>query len=598
MTIGIKDWLLILCLLPGTTGTALANDISLPGLEPVKRAAWNETSVRKVLHALAYGAQATDEQIERWAAMGPARAIQQMLTFEPHNKRLSPPDKADSNREPKLAGTLASLSDFWASDHRLNRTPDELRQYYAIDAWGGPRSTWLQAARVRGLNPFRERVGFFETNVHMAVNQASGVSTWQLVRYYDTIMSALEAGLPYHQVIARAASSAAVAHQYGHDENWWYDNTCYCNEDFAREIHQLFFGILGVDDPEYHETVTIKNTAKALTGMPLAARDAPDDWAGAYVDFQTRGHHRGPLRILGEKVIGRTAKEKILAIAKIAIHHPESLDNLPVIIIAGLADDNLTEQKRGRLRQAWRSMQRKDLLRFLRAYAISDVFHDSDRIKYHTSIERHLLAANLIGLNNAEHFRDLAEDWRLEWAENSRPFEPEHNVFGAQTGIEAANSALVFRINYNNATESGYRFQEPVIQYPSMSPKEKDWGAKIPRSTNGYYRVRDVARWLWQRLLADGHKQYGRLERAHLHALLANGKHLSAIADPDHPGKVISATALAPGTPLAGLVTRLGKKNIALGSTNPQFRQKANRRVGQAVNFILATPFALAQEGR
>lgn len=584
-------------LLIAMSAVAHANGVSLPGLKPIDASRWDAVAVRKVLHTFAYGAQARDSQIRKWAGMPPAQAIKQILHFGRHNELLSPPHKADEPREYMVDGDLRSLSDFWSSNDPRNRMPEKRREYFAVDAWNGPRSTWLQAVKTRGLNPFRAKVGFFETNIHMAVNQAAGVTTWQLMRYYDTIMNALENGDSYEKVIAKAASSAAVARQYGHEHNWWYDNTCHCNEDFARELHQLFFGILGTTDPQHHETVTIKNTAKALTGMPIMAREAEESWAGAYVDFRTQGHHRGPLKILGEKITGRNAREKIHAIAKVAIQHPESQDNLPLIIISGIAEDQMTKEKRRKLRRAWKAMKKKDLLRFLRAYAISGLFHDEGRVKYHTSIERHLLAANLVGLNNPEHFRDISQSWRLEWQEASRPFEPAHNVFGAQTGEEAANSARVFRLNYNDMTQAGYRFNRTSTDYEGMAELPRDWAAVVPKS-KGRYRVKKVARWLWQRLVADGLKNYGRLEQAHLHSLLATGEHFGARANPGNPGKLIKPGQLRPGTRLHKLSQRLGNRKLPLDSRNSSQREDANRRMGQAVNFILATPYAFAQEGR
>lgn len=579
-------------------GNPVANGISLPGLPAVSDAAWDNTAVRKVLHAFAYGGQARDAQIRDWARMPPARAIVEILSFEPHNPKLSPPGVSDEAREFLLPGTLRSLSDYWASDRPGNRMPPGRRYLFRVDEWNAPRSTWLHAARMRGLNPFRERIGFFETNVHMAVNLAAGVTTWQMIRYYDDILAALRAGKPYEEVIAVAAASAAVARQYGHEENWFYDGECYCNEDFAREIHQLFFGILGTDDPDYHEQVTIKNTAAALTGMPIVAREAPYDWAGAYVDFRSEGHHSRPLEILGTTIRGATAREKIHAIAKVAIEHEESLDNLPVIIIGGLADDNLTPAKRERLRRAWRAMGHKSLLRFLRAYAISTMFHSEDRVKYHNSIERHLITANRAGLSNPEHFRDLMENWRLEWVEGVRPFEPAHDVFGAQTGPEAANSAQVFRLNYNDMTQSGWRFSSPLIYYEDRRPLERNWGSYAPRMSGGRFQVDAVAEWLWQRLLADGLKNYGDLERAQLHALLATGKDFGAVAFPSTPNRPMTPADFADGGGPADLAHRLGKRSLALQSADEETRHEAKRRVGQAVNFILATPYAFAQEGR
>ena len=60
------------------------------GFRIVSGADWTETSVRKVLHAFAYGGLTSDAQIAAWAAMSPAVAIEQMLDFSYTNELLSP----------------------------------------------------------------------------------------------------------------------------------------------------------------------------------------------------------------------------------------------------------------------------------------------------------------------------------------------------------------------------------------------------------------------------------------------------------------------------------------------------------------------------
>ena len=182
----------------------------------------------------------------------------------------------------------------------------------------------------------------------MATNLNTEVNNYQMARIYDDIMAAHEAGLPYQDVISAGAISAAVATQYGHRWNLWnpWDEECWCNEDFAREYHQLFFGILGVEDPEgidNHETVTIKNTAKALTHMVVEydeiIRRLPEWVFYLGHPYHYPGHLT--LDILNNEIPGTNAKERIEYLSQIAINHPESLKNLPVKIISGLADDDL-----------------------------------------------------------------------------------------------------------------------------------------------------------------------------------------------------------------------------------------------------------------
>ena len=89
----------------------------------------------------------------------------------------------------------------------------------------------------------------------MVANLDAMVMPKQLVGYYDSIMKALEEDKPYQDVMTVAATSSAIATQYGHVKNRFRNGECFCNEDFAREYYQLFFGVLGEYDPDYHETV-------------------------------------------------------------------------------------------------------------------------------------------------------------------------------------------------------------------------------------------------------------------------------------------------------------------------------------------------------
>ena len=229
---------------------------------------------------------------------------------------------------------------------------------------------------------------------------------------------------------------------------------CRCNEDFAREYHQLFFGILGAYNPAYHEGISIKNTAAALTGI-LVERNFKGDLTDN-IELHPEWHYPDSLEILNVSIGGHDTLQRINQLSQYAIEHPESLDNLPVRIIRDLGDDNLTPDKMSVIRSAWRAMPEKNLLDFLRAYAISVHFHSDQRIKYLTSVDRHLLIANKIALNDEENYLDIYLDIYDEQGkpdyfhvEDVQIFRPRHNVFGGQTGVEAADSATVFRNNYN-----------------------------------------------------------------------------------------------------------------------------------------------------
>ena len=81
----------------------------------------------------------------------------------------------------------------------------------------------------------------------------------------------------------------------------------------------------------------------------------------------------------------------------------------------------------------------KNLLDFLRSYAISTTFHDASRIKYWTSIDRNLIASNRVTLSSGEAYAVFYDARYLASGEGVQMFRPVYNVFGAQTGLMAAN---------------------------------------------------------------------------------------------------------------------------------------------------------------
>ena len=582
---------------PAETLDTAASDLVplLPGFERVSDALWDDTAVRKVLRTFAYGGHATDVQIAAWAAMPPAQAIVEMLTFDEHNLKLSPVGAADTDRLDMRDGTLLGLAQFWASDDPANGVYASHRTRYDLfDGFSDIDTVWARAVTSRGLNPFRQKVGFWETNYHMATNREV-VGRRLIAGYYDAIMEAHEQGLPYQDVIGVAAKSAAVASQYGHLNNRYVNGECLCNEDFAREYHQLFFGILGNYDPGLHETVTIKNTAAALTDMWVPR----DIVYGGYLNqviFGTEKHFPGVLDILNVGIGGSDASQRIDELSEYAIDHPESLENLPVMIIRELADDNLTDSKIQAIRMAWGGMSQKNLLDFLRAYAISTLFHDESRIKYWTSIHRHVLIANQVTLNNRENYLDLYTPIAY-LHEDVRPFYPVHNVFGGQTGIEAADSAAVFRNNYNRVTAEEWRYRTAsLLKFDQIW--EKDWASVIPRDENGRYVVWKVAEWLWNHLIGDGLANFGALERLHLYALLARELDFAYLVDPSDPNRVFMASDITADTDLLVLRDQLASDTMKLDSADSSDRLTANQRVGQAINFIVGTPYIFADRGR
>jgi hypothetical protein len=573
----------------------------LPGLAAVSDAQWDETAVRKVLHIFAYGGLATDAQITNWANMKPADAIKQMLTLGTTNNLLSPADGTTFTD-----GTLLGIARRLNTDAAL--IPDQgFRDEFREDNWDARNLTWIYASTLRGLNPFRQKMGFYETNYHMAVNHRTQ-SAEQMWAYYDRIMAALDnatkpgATAGYETVMTTAALSASVARQYGHDYARYYRDSgeCDCNDDFAREYHQLFFGILGgaigSAERDYHENTTIKNTSKMLTDLQLhhpgLTRDTdPEWWAGQDVSFGSQYHPQGNIEVLRIMNTGTNAQQRFNMQAQYEIAHPESLDALPVMVVQVLADDALTDAKKAELRTAWKSMTRKDLLLFLQAYAISTQFHSAARVKYFNSFDRHLVLANRTNLRNAEAFAEASQVRWLNWTDQQRAFEPIHDVFGGQTGLETSNSTYLFQENYNGATESNWRFTTASFNRNGIQVT-RNWGSVIPPTST----VKTITEWLWNRLVADGGKNLGTLERAHIYALLAQGRDLAYVLNQANVDKVYTEAEL--NTTYATNIATLASATMALADPNSTAGQTANRRIGMAINFIIATPFMLAQEGR
>lgn len=569
-------------------------------LPVVDGATWDETAVRKVLHVFAFGGFASDAQITAWADMAPTAAIVEMLTFDAYNPKLSATVDADylNSTDRSLRG-LAAL---WSGPQ--SPAPQDSRQYFALDTWNGPQKTAMLAAGMPGVNPVPHRIVLWELNYHLVANFDADVQRPDLAYYYDAVQKSLAARDPYQKTLATAAESVAIAQQYKHYRNF-YDiedgvGVFSGNEDFAREYHQLFFGILGTrlasdTDNNYHEVVTIKNTARMLTDMTKVDDDDVE------LTFGTARHHVAGIEIMHQTIEGATAREKIHALADIDIKHPESLDNLPVMIVSGLANDNLSEGDMAQLRAYWAGMMKKDMLQFLRAYAISTQFHSPNRVKYWTPLERNRLYANLLTLNQKEAYADFYDAEGLtDWYDGYRLFAPEHNVFGHTTGVETAQSGEQFRLVFNRGAEETWRPARTTDgKYPDWF---KDWGSVAPKDAEGVYHIDKVAEWLWQRFMADGLKNFGPLERLQVYALLA--KNLDAplaCAAPDTPpdyDKVYSEAEAASDAAALACRDMLAASVLDLGNTDASKRNTANTRVGNAISFITALPYAMMQEGR
>ena len=599
------------------------------GLKPVSSRTWNQAAVRKVLHTFAYGGYASDEQVAVWARMKPQAAIREILTFDEFNPKLSPIQDSTADFGP----FLSTLQEIWSVDNDDNLTCPGDQASFAptrtrnngdvVLSNTGLQNTWIAAVNKRGLNPFAHKVGFWLVNYQMAVN-VHDTEPPLILDLYDGALEQLREGEPFHRILAMGASSAAVAREYGHRNNRYINRTgrFIGNDDFAREFHQLFFRINGdIEDPDYHENTTIEHTAWILTGMQLDKEPnaygttLSRDWWVAPIDFTDHAdatgrnipnllrHYSGDLEVLHQPVTGLNARDKLYNLAEVAIHHPESLDNLPVTFIEFFADDNLTDAKQRMIRETWQSLvgSKDDFLRFLQAYAISTSFHSQDTYKYRTAFNRNLTIFNQNTVDNEESYGNSYSPRAVMDRQGAEVFIPLHDVFGGQTSLNAANNPNLFKEAYNSNVDYPGRISKirqdcKDASGAVVSSWEKDWARIIPADGNGAYAVKDVGEWLWKRFTGDNGKNYTRLERAYVSALLASGEDFGTLADPANPEIAYTDRQLRSGS-LEALVKSLEQQTLDLNSTRSGVRRQANRRVGLAVNFITMTPFMFATGG-
>lgn len=595
----------------------------------IDNSVWNETYIRRILHTFAYGGPVRDADLARWSQMAPEAAIVEILHVNPSHNQLA---GSYSNAFAMIPESHTSL---WCASEFLSTGASPLlpseRSEYSLDSTDALENTWIYLAQMRHTNPIRHKIGLFETNYHMAVS-ANIASNRSIFQYYDLIMNGIAKDREYQKVLADASVSAAVALQYNHRENVFVDAAFEGNEDFAREFHQLFFGILGtgtattVDYSEgsefwKHEHITIPNTAKALTDINV--REISSDEYSEEIYFETDEHYPGSLEILGSTVSGQNAEQKIRNAAEIAVTNSESINNLPIILIRGLADDNLPEDpastdlglsteeqnainaKKTTIRAIWNETSPKNLLVFLRRYALSTAFYNDYRYKYLTSVDRNITITNLLYANNQEVAGQLYDPGTEIENEHISPFRPAHDVFGGQTGFEAASTPDIFKNSFNTSTENNRRFGPTGVQASWNAPVEleKDFVNMIPKSSDGTIRVQTAAEWLWNRLIGDGLANLGNLERAHLYALLGSGTDLSYFLSDDKTDTTINSknytwAEIDGDIALKQKVEGAGVSILRLSDADTEIRREHIRRVGMAVNFIISTPYMFARKGK
>ncbi|MDX1957041.1 MAG: DUF1800 family protein [Leptospiraceae bacterium] len=599
-------------------------------------AAWNEQAVRDVLQVFAFGGPATDEQIKIWADLKPEAAIIQMLTMRPVNPYL---DNAEEGGNLPLAPGDLSLSrlSIYFGNGNFARTPANFDQNNRFGNSNG--YTLMQAIRAKGVNPFRLKLGFIETNYHMATNLDKNVNPKQMVRYFDEISNDIakgSLGQAYQVTLVNASLSAAVATQYNHRKNTVQGANFFGNEDFAREYHQLFFGILGTGvngdcvvgqtvcsgNPESydeHEKTTIPQTARALAGITV---EGNNDFLPDTVTFNSVVHPSGNLKIYAKEYGGNNSKERFDQFGTPSINHPESLQFLPVRIVQFLADENLDTgniiygtstdltNKLSRIREIWRAMSNKNIVEFIRKYAISDAFHNSSRVKYKDSVDRIGTNMNLLSLGNSELIVEPVNSWSKLQGESITPFRPEHDVFGGQTGLEASNTDDIFIRQYNSARTGNFGLT--TTSTGNVTTQVKNFQNIFP-SKGRNIKVTDMTEFLWKRFTGDHNLTYLTIiERAQIYSLLASGRDFaynisetcrtsdSNCKDATVNDTIVTAAVINTNITLyrdyEGDV--LFKTGQAANGDNTDTDDKDSRRIGYAIDFILATPFAYVQVGR
>ena len=516
---------------------------------------------------------------------------------------------------------------FWSSNNPGNIMKYRDRYRYATLNSGlnlstsNLQRTWVKAINTRGCNPFLHKMALYLTNYHAAISVHK--TRAGLIRdYYDRILQALTEGADFIEIMRIAASSAAVSRAYGHQYNHFRRNgVFYGNDDFAREFFQLFFRILGTtEDPEYHEDTTIEHNAWLLTGMNLDkalnayGSSSSGDWYVGPLDFSDHTDDTGRnilnrsshydsdlgsgscLEILHAIICGATADEKIAGLVSVAAAHPESLDNVPVTIVDFFADDNLDQGEIAGIRAAWEDAN-YDILHFVRAYAISTAFHSNTTFKYKTAFDRNLSIQNANVLTNEETFaREYYDSPYARMAtQGAEVFEPAHDVFGGQTGLQAAHNRYIFKNAYwQNVAGSNFLADTSdayTLDGVTELRWEKDWGAVIPLNGDGEHVVGEIAGWLWNRFIADGGQNFDPVARAQVQALLAHGRDFGYSVDPDNPEAVFSSADITSGSAAA---TDQANAAVLMDFSTTT----ANDRVGMAVNFITMTPYAFAMGGQ
>lgn len=319
----------------------------------------------------------------------------------------------------------------------------------------------------------------------------------------------------------------------------------------------------------------------------------------SYYHYHSASGANSCLEILHEMICGANAGEKIAALAPIAAAHVESMQNVPVYMIDFFADDNLDAIKTEQIRAAWAAAN-FDILAFVRAYAASTAFHSSSTFKFRTAFDRNLILQTANTLTNEENFgRDLGDNpYSRMSIQGAEVFAPAHDVFGGQTGFQAANNRYIFKDAFWANADNLVFFDDFSDNYTLADGGptytwEKDWASVIPVNSNAEHVVGDVATWLWNRFIGDGGKNFDVIARAQVQSILATGYDIGYVMDSDNPEQIYSSNDFTRKRGIGRTINESHAAFIMDGLSSLDF----NKRVGLAVNFLSMLPYAFAMEG-
>jgi len=473
---------------------------------------WNVNAIKKVLNTFTYGITASEEQILVWSNMQPREAIEEIINMSGYNKKLK--DSGDgflSEEEARLEFIVQKMDE---------RYPGSAFRFESRLSKGELISPLIMDNT--NYNSFRLKLGLWEVNYHQVINSMiDALFSLNVYNYFDNIAEGIEHNINYEKILAASAISTPIMLMYGQTSNKYVNEKFNVNDDFARELHQLFFGILGDGYNKYYENITIENTAKILTGMRQSYKSYTTISGTKTINAPTYNieetpekHFIGSLNILGEEISQSSIKEAIDKIAHVAIRKNESMTNLPIMIINGLADSNIEKNKENRQRamNEWKAnIENIDILKFIQSYAISYEFHSEKRFRTLSSLDRLAKTYNLLNFEGKKPYKYNTITVELK-KENYQLFFPAKGVFGNLTGEDIKTNSTVFTAFYNRAANRKYTNLYKDTNFANMIDKDID------------NNVKDISAFIWNRFIGDNLKHFGLMEKLHVYSLLLYGK--------------------------------------------------------------------------